>query len=308
MKTVFVLSGSGARFPFQVGVVEAIIEKNNLNNTECYFLGVSGGAIASAFLASGQKGREFLSEMKERMGTGAPVLNSEYFGRDGIEVEGILDLLGFNFSDLLSALTKRGRKDLLKRKLEKVKDGLLISDFQYIKEYLADKLPDSFPERLGIVTTDYQSLKTSVWSKKGKGKMLDCILASCAFPGVFPPVLINDFYYFDGGITDQSGVRSVRSFLHQLNMIRNSEEEKQNIIFVNARPDTGFPVNYNSIESINRAYLGATKQRYHDLSLVDWQSRFINAGNSISTAYDFSQDAIDNNYLNGLSVGLEFRM
>jgi len=67
---------------------------------------------------------------------------------------------------------------------------------------VAARLPDkSWPERALLLTAiDAESGELSVFTKDSKVELIDAVAASCAVPGVWPPVSIGGRRYIDGGV------------------------------------------------------------------------------------------------------------
>jgi NTE family protein len=79
------------------------------------------------------------------------------------------------------------------------KPGLLDSEkfITYIEQYIPQKTYEELNIQLYISATDMLKGKLVTFSS---GSINKAVIASCAFPFVFSPVLWNDTYYSDGGI------------------------------------------------------------------------------------------------------------
>ncbi|MDG4826068.1 patatin-like phospholipase family protein [Asanoa sp. WMMD1127] len=73
---------------------------------------------------------------------------------------------------------------------------------------IASRLPAlEWPEReLRIVAVDAVSGETSVFTRESGVEVVDAVGASCAVPGVWPPVTINGRRYVDGGVRSTTNV------------------------------------------------------------------------------------------------------
>lgn len=73
---------------------------------------------------------------------------------------------------------------------------------------IASRLPaTTWPERdLRIVAVDAVSGETSVFTRDSGVDVVDAVGASCAVPGVWPPVTINGRRYVDGGVRSTTNV------------------------------------------------------------------------------------------------------
>ncbi|MFS4467890.1 patatin-like phospholipase family protein [Maribacter sp. 2210JD10-5] len=85
-------------------------------------------------------------------------------------------------------------------------------DTDTFRSFLLSYFPkNSFEElhrKLFITTTDLLSGKIKVFDS---GTIVDALLASASFPGVFSPVAIGDGFYADGGILDNFPVGPIKS-------------------------------------------------------------------------------------------------
>jgi NTE family protein len=66
---------------------------------------------------------------------------------------------------------------------------------------IAERLPDhSWPDRsLHIVAVDAESGETRIFHRWSETELIDAVSASCAVPGIWPPVTIDGCRYMDGG-------------------------------------------------------------------------------------------------------------
>jgi NTE family protein len=66
---------------------------------------------------------------------------------------------------------------------------------------IAERLPcHSWPERLlQIIAVDTGSGETRIFDRFSETELIDAVSASCAVPGIWPPVTINGSRYMDGG-------------------------------------------------------------------------------------------------------------
>jgi NTE family protein len=70
---------------------------------------------------------------------------------------------------------------------------------EYLKSLFGDKQFSDLKIPLIIPVTNLNTGKTEYINK---GKIVDVLMASSAYPGIFPPYRINENYYLDGGILD----------------------------------------------------------------------------------------------------------
>lgn len=75
-----------------------------------------------------------------------------------------------------------------------------------LRKRIAELLPEHFPTELRLVATD---LKSGSEVRFGAGDLVDCVMASCALPGVFPPVDLQGQHLIDGGLVAGMPLQSV---------------------------------------------------------------------------------------------------
>ena len=176
-----VMSGGGARGAFEVGVVDYLVRDRGLDFD--VVTGVSVGALNAAMLAQAQDADE-LSEQLE-------ALKDVYFGirsyRDVFLKRGIARLLELpaDLDHLLSGLGSNAIYD--PTPLQRLIDRHL--DVERLRQS-----PRTL--RIGVVSLDrgdYRSVPGSDPDIK------NFVLASTAIPWVFPPVVVRDERYIDGG-------------------------------------------------------------------------------------------------------------
>lgn len=162
----FVLPGGGALGAYQVGVLKALAEAGIVPDL---LVGVSAGAVNAA-------------------------LHSWNQGSDGMRrVESIWR--GIRRRDLLRV--HPGRLALafvgLRPSFLDNRHGLA-----FLRRHLGGRLLEDAPIRLAIVATD---IATGQPVAITAGEAVPAVLASTAFPGVYPPVRLGERWLIDGGVT-----------------------------------------------------------------------------------------------------------
>ena len=166
MTTAFVLGGGGLLGAHEVGMLRALAEANIKPDL---VVGTSIGAVNGAFIAADpHHGAERLSDLWQ--GESLQVIFSE---------------------------------TLLGRTARLLRSGTHLHAIEPLRRLLADKLP----------IEDFRDLKlpfhcvaasiedaTARWFESGA--LVPAIMASCAVPGLLPPVEIDGRHYFDGGLVD----------------------------------------------------------------------------------------------------------
>ena len=165
-KTAFVLSGGSGLGSVQVGMVKALFEQGIEPDL---FVGTSVGAINSAYLC-GNPTQNGVSELEKIW--------------LGVRRE---DVFPFNFLDSILNVIRKRNFLVSPRRLK----SLLARNIQYTT--LADALLTCL-----ITATDLMTGEQVVLSS---GNVVRAVLASCALPGIYPPVEIAGRFLIDGGIS-----------------------------------------------------------------------------------------------------------
>jgi NTE family protein len=163
----FVLGGGGVLGAHEVGMLRALAESSIEPDL---VLGTSVGAINGAFFAADPTaaGVERLTELWR----------------------------GSNLSDVSPAA-------VLRRVMTLARTGTHLESFDQARSRLRATLPVRRVEDLKV---SFQCVAASIeraaehWFEHGE--LADVVLASCAVPGVLPPVKIGDEHYIDGGIVN----------------------------------------------------------------------------------------------------------
>jgi NTE family protein len=79
--------------------------------------------------------------------------------------------------------------------------GAMIDEFLPIASFEALKIP------VAVVATEVDTGEKAVFRE---GNLRDAVRASCCFPGVFPPMVLNGRRYYDGGVSEVIPVRPAR--------------------------------------------------------------------------------------------------
>ena len=165
--TAFVLGGGGLLGAAEVGMLQALTEAGIAPDL---VLGTSVGALNGAAIAASPTGEtvERLTQLWRALGT-EDVFASSIFGQ---------------MRTLAKSRTHLHSNARLRALIEKQSPGQCIED----------------------LAIPFQCVAVSIESARerwfDKGPVSDAILASCAVPGLLPPVLIDGEHYLDGGRGD----------------------------------------------------------------------------------------------------------
>ena len=166
-RVAFVLGGGGVLGAHEVGMLQALAEREIRPDL---ILGTSVGAINGAVFAADPS-------------------------RGGVE-----RLTRLWADTKLSEVTPGG---VLRRVSTLARSGTHLESFEVARARLEEALP---VERIEDLTVPYQCVAASIeraaehWFTRGN--LADAVLASCAVPGILPPVRIDDEHYIDGGIVN----------------------------------------------------------------------------------------------------------
>jgi NTE family protein len=166
-RDAFVLGGGGLLGAAEAGMARALIEAGVVPALVC---GTSVGAINGAALAADPT------------------------------PEGARRLLG-----LWDALANEGALDgsVIRRAAEVVRRRTSLHGNGALRRMLRERLPAQTFEELAV---PFECVAASIEQARecwfSTGDLIEPVLASCALPGVFPPVRIGDEHFFDGGLVN----------------------------------------------------------------------------------------------------------
>jgi NTE family protein len=172
-KVVIVLGGGGTKGLAHIGVLK-VLERYGIAPDE--YVGTSVGAYIGALAAGGMSAGE-IEDVALSLRRG--------------------DILDYNW---LGLLVHRGRARSLYR-------GKALHDF--IRRTLPVDRFDRLPRPLYVTSVELASAREVIWGMPGYREVPihDCVVASCAIPGIFPPKRINQHYFVDGSLVDTLPVK-----------------------------------------------------------------------------------------------------
>jgi NTE family protein len=133
------------------------------------------------------------------LGTSVGAINGAVFAADPTPV-GVERLAGLWADMKLSEMTAGG---VLRRVSTLARSGTHLEPLEVARARLVEALP---VERIEDLAVPYQCVAASIeraaehWFTSGD--LADAVLASCAVPGILPPVRIGDEHFIDGGIVN----------------------------------------------------------------------------------------------------------
>lgn len=195
-RTAFVLGGGGILGATQIGMLRALLERDLRPDL---VLGTSIGAVNGAFLAADPTlaGLTRLSGVWADLAGGAPALA----GREPAAARGRrLTRPRTSASDGETAAdVRRERRGRSRR------PGRRVPMHLYPPGRFLRMLRHHLPvEEFGELAVPFQcvaaSVERSVAHWFSAGPIAPAVLASCAVPGIFPPIQVGDEHFLDGGL------------------------------------------------------------------------------------------------------------
>lgn len=170
-KCAFVLSGGGSLGAVQVGMLRALIQNGICPD---FLIGTSVGAVNAAWIAA----------------------NPDH--------EGVLQLadiwMGLRRHDVFPLSPITGARGLLGQTNHFISSDNLRS---LLERHIPFKRLEDAAVPLHLVATELKSGRAAILTS---GPAVPALLASCAIPGVFPPVTIGRRDYVDGGVANHTPV------------------------------------------------------------------------------------------------------
>jgi len=166
VKTAFVLGGGGVLGAHEVGMLRALAQAGIRPDV---IVGTSVGAINGAFVAADPAGA---AERLDQMWQGA-------------------------------ALQEAFSESLWGRAARLARSGTHLHSIEPLRRMLGDMLP---ARDFADLELPFQCVAASIEHASARwfssGPIVPAVLASCAVPGLLPPVEIGGEHYFDGGLVD----------------------------------------------------------------------------------------------------------
>jgi NTE family protein len=206
-RIVLVLQGGGALGAYQAGVYEALHEAGLRPD---WVIGTSIGAINAGLIAGNTEAnriarlKAFWNRVEHRfpvsMGAGLPVMGNQFATwmtmAGGVEGFFTPNALAFASPHWLLGTNRAGyyRTDPLRDTLSD------LIDFRLVKNGSC---------RLTVGAANVQTAMMRYFDSREAPLDIRHVMASGALPPAFPPVLINDEFYWDGGILSNTPVEAV---------------------------------------------------------------------------------------------------
>jgi NTE family protein len=188
-RTVLVLGGGGGRGAAQLGVLRALASRG-IRPDAC--VGTSVGALNAAVVAA--VGLPDAVPLLERIWS----------------------------SEQTRAVFRAQRLQMVANRLRRrpyLRSGQCVRDLvRFAFGVVGIRDYDDLQIPLHIIVTDLGEGSPVVLHDRAGGSLEDALCASCAIPGVFPPVLVGSRQYVDGGVTENCGLSTAYA-LHPTRII-----------------------------------------------------------------------------------------
>ncbi|MFE2426200.1 patatin-like phospholipase family protein [Streptomyces sp. NPDC059373] len=192
MTRALVLGGGGlAGIAWETGVLAGLAEEGvDVPATADHVVGTSAGAAVAAQLASGLTLPELLARQTD------PALQNEELAPSGTSVAEVLELWAKLVAEHTDPLELRRGIGALALGATTVPEAARL-------EVIARRLPrHDWPEDrpLTLVVVDARTGGTRLFDRHSGVGLVEAVAASCAVPGIWPPVPIGGAHYVDGGV------------------------------------------------------------------------------------------------------------
>lgn len=190
MSLGLVLGGGGiAGVAWEIGVIAGLAEAGVRLDSARRVVGTSAGSIVGVALASGADVASMLTQQRE----------AEPPSRPHEPAPSILDD-SLAWAEILSA--PGSRDELMRRMGAMAAESQTVPEDRY-RDSIAAMLPaDRWPAdvEMRITGVDAETGAVQVWDAESGVALAAAVAASCAVPGQFPLVTIEERRYFDGGM------------------------------------------------------------------------------------------------------------
>jgi len=185
-----VLGGGGlVGIAWETGVLAALADRGADVAGADYLLGTSAGATVAAQLSSGLPVTELFGRQT------VPARQNHELTPDAARVAEFME----TWEKLMA---EPGDPAELRKQVGAMALSAVTVPGEQRRAVIAGRLPEhSWPERkLAVVAVDAHSGQTRLFDKDSGVDLVDAVAASCAVPGIWPPVSIGGARYIDGGM------------------------------------------------------------------------------------------------------------
>lgn len=188
--SALVLGGGGvAGIAWATGLIAGLADEGVDVTGADLLVGTSAGSTVAAQLSSGLTIEELYARQAD------PARQNKELVPPGISVEELWTTLQRMYAEFPDLSELRKRIGALALETDTVPEAVRL-------EVIKDRLPvHSWPDRpFKIVAVDAYTGEPRIFDRDSGVGLVDAVAASCAVPGVWPPVTIGDTRYVDGGV------------------------------------------------------------------------------------------------------------
>jgi NTE family protein len=195
-----VLGGGGlAGIAWETGVLHALTERGLDVRTAARIVGTSAGATVAAQLGSGIPTAELFARQVD------PEKHTRELTPEGMSVAELMEL----WATLATEAAESGDLTQLPLRVGEMALNAKTVSESVRREVIAARLPAAaWPAdgKVLLTAVDVYTGELRTFDKESGVPLVDAVAASCAVPGVWPPVTIGDHRYMDGGIRSATNV------------------------------------------------------------------------------------------------------
>jgi NTE family protein len=195
MESALVLGGGGvAGIAWMTGVLAGLADAGKDVTDADLIVGTSAGSTVAAQLGSGLSLEELFARQVD------PALQAQE-----IAVDVDLETLAASLAGGLDGDPSPGE---LRRRIGGVALGAVTVPEADRRAVIVSRLParDWSPRRIEIVAVDAETGEPVRFTRESGVDLVDAVAASCAVPGIWPPVTIDGRRYVDGGVRSSDNV------------------------------------------------------------------------------------------------------
>jgi NTE family protein len=195
-----VLGGGGlAGIAWETGVLLGLTERGLDVRTAERIVGTSAGATVAAQLGSGTPIAELFARQVD------PAKQSRELTPEGISVAELMEM----WATLATEAAESGDLSQLPLRVGELALNAKTVSESARREIIEGRLPDhAWPAdgKVTLTAVDVYTGELGLFDKDSGVPLVDAVAASCAVPGVWPPVPIGESRYMDGGIRSATNV------------------------------------------------------------------------------------------------------
>ncbi len=204
-KASVVLGGGGVTgIAWLIGVVAGLTRQGFVFPAACEFVGTSAGSVVSAELAHGVSPEDLLEKQLQAEGSNEAF---QLYSQREADARNQVLVRKVN-GDLVQARKRIGAFAL------RSETPSLEMRRSIIRSRLSSEAWPTCPLRL--IAVDTATAQSVVLDKSGQLNLVDAVMASCAVPGVWPPVPLDDARLMDGGLRSMTNADLATESSHVL--------------------------------------------------------------------------------------------